>query len=827
MSTINFISVNDSMPTRIGKESKTNIDVVYTNNVNLVEKFGVFDFPDSDHQFVAGMLNLKSPKINKVSITSRCLNERVISSIKDKVNSLPFDHIDLFSNTDDKWYMFKKIFMDLIDSIAPVKTIRLKENILPWVDTEMRNWFNQRDKLLILANESSESRISPEWDKYREIRNLCKSKLREKMKLYYEDKTAPNFKSSRKFWDFYKSVVKTKKSKSSHPISVIDQDGNKCFDDKSISDVFNQHFSNLSANLQVNDQESEEFIDQTFTKLKLSNKIRVPESNFDFKQTNPDEVLSIISQIDSSSSAGISAIPAKIIKECAASLALPLSKLFNHCIITNTIPVEWKQAIVTPLLKKGDPDKCDNYRGISVLSPISKVFEKILASRVLDHFVSNSLFTNKQHGFRPGFSCETAIQSLLDQWKKLIDEKNIIIVLFIDFSKAFDLVNSELLLRRLFHYGFSTNALNLMRNYFSMRTQSTKIVNSLSDPLPIDLGVPQGSILGPILFLIFINDMSFCTEFHNILFADDTTLYEANTNKQTVISVFRAKFKVIYDWITFNQMSLNWDKTKIMYLTKQRDDIQFKEDVGTVFLDRFCDKTWKKIEVVTEFKLLGVTIDRSLTFGNYLKELRSRVHTRLFSIKNIFFLPFNVKLQFFKTFILPHFDYCNSLIVYFTDSVINQIEKLYNFCIFKLLKIDLKPMTLDEQKSRLNVYNLLPYRYRSFLRFCIFSRQIANKKILHQFHELLSPIKHRLRNNENIYLEPNSRTIAGSRRLSIILPKFINKIVRYSYLISGSDFKTFILFNISDFYNKFLSLRVNLSTGASADLTEDDSFFIE
>ena len=136
-------------------------------------------------------------------------------------------------------------------------------------------------------------------------------------------------------------------------------------------------------------------------------------------------------------------------------------------------------------------------------------------------------------------------------------------------------------------------------------------------------------------------------------------------------------------------------------------------------------------------------------------------------------------------------------------------------------------MTLDEQKSRLDVYNLLPYRYRSFLRFCIFSKQILNKKILLQFHELLSPIKNRLRNNDDIYLEPKSRTIAGSRRLSIFLPKFINEIVRYSYLISVSDFKTFLLFNISDFYNKFLSLRVNLGTGASADLTEDDSLYIE
>ena len=241
MSTINFLSLNNNMVTRIADSSRTNIDVIFTYSINLVKQISLIDCPFSDHHFFLCSLNLMSPKPNKIFISSRCLNAKTVNLIKLEIENVPFDLIDLVPSPEEKWYIFKKLFMEVVDSVAPVKKFKLKENSLPWVDAELRNWFNIRDKLLVLAHSSSEARTGPAWDNYKEMRNYCKSQLKLKMKKFYEDKTASHFQSSKKFWNFYKSVVKTKKSKSaSAPLSIINQDGTRVFDEKLVADSFNK-----------------------------------------------------------------------------------------------------------------------------------------------------------------------------------------------------------------------------------------------------------------------------------------------------------------------------------------------------------------------------------------------------------------------------------------------------------------------------------------------------------------------------------------------------------------------------------------------------------
>ncbi len=231
-----------------------------------------------------------------------------------------------------------------------------------------------------------------------------------------------------------------------------------------------------------NDDESLEFIDKVFNNHKKSNKLIPPTTLFEFKLTNQEEVLKIIKSCDSQSSAGISSIPTVLIKECAEIICAPLTKIFNSFIVSRDMPTEWKTAIAVPLFKKGAPN-C--YRSISLLAPVAKFYEKILANNMLEYFNNNNLFCSEQHGFRSDYSCETALQCIVDHWKRLIDEKSIIIAIFIDFTKAFDLVKQKLLLRKLFHYGFDNKALKLIENYFGDRSQITKVNNTLSDAMPI------------------------------------------------------------------------------------------------------------------------------------------------------------------------------------------------------------------------------------------------------------------------------------------------------------------------------------------------------
>jgi len=419
------------------------------------------------------------------------------------------------------------------------------------------------------------------------------------------------------------------------------------------------------------------------------------------------------------------AIPVKVIKFCAPELSNVLNELFNVCIDRGCVPDEFKYAMVTPLYKgKGDNNSLDNYRGISVLPPIAKVFEKIVSKRIIHYFESNKLFFSNQHGFRSNHSCETALLSIIDRLKNNMNKNKINLALFIDFKKAFDLINPKLLIIKLMNYGFDNNAIHLFMDYFKNRMQITKIGDMLSPICDLLNGVPQGSVLGPLLFLIYINDMGLCNELDIELFADDTTITMSDQSLENLITSFKLKIEAILEWVKYNQLIINWSKTKAMFVTRKQVNIPTEICI--------CNEP---IEVVKVFKLLGVHIDNSLSFHEHIKTIKRLVNKKLYSIKNIFYLAFDVKVQFFKTFILPHFDYCSGLHVYLTKTQIESLEKFHKVCLFRLLGIKVFGMNSNEQLEVLAKYNILPYKMRIFQRFNSLFHKIINNNILNNFYE--------------------------------------------------------------------------------------------
>jgi len=790
MNSFNYISYQNKA-THFNKNSNTCLDVAFCNEKSVIIAVDSFKCPYSDHDCVLLALSAKASKSGATTIETRSLNEEKLNAIDEALSFAPFSVLDSIDEIDDQFYFFKKLILDTIDSIAPLKTIRLKNKSLPWMDKEIRDIISMRDRLHTLASSFEKSHSI--WESYRTLRNECKSLMRRKMKQFYEAKTTKSFGSSKKFWDFYKSVVKTKKSKNTQLISKITDPETKLpvSEPFKIANIFNKHFSNIKESSPLTELDSLDYIDTTFRKLKLENQL-IPKT-FNFKNITSENVIQGLSKLNSTSSCGISLLPVCVLKRSAKILAPVIARLFNNSIEACKFPNEFKIAICFPLFKKGDNTSCDNYRGINILPPLAKLFERLLSEDITHYFGENNLLSSFQHGFRANFSCETALQTILDDWKLGLSEKNSILTLFIDFKKAFDLLSPKLIFRKLFHYGFNNNALKLMTNYFESRFQKTRINNDFSELDPIENGVPQGSILGPLLFIIYINDLCFISKQKSVLFADDTTIYSKSDTFNNAISLFKKEFEPIMDWTRYNKLFINWSKTKFMFITRLRS----KQDLSS-----FIELNGNKIELVNDFKLLGCIIDNKLNFDKYVKSISKSVYSKIFSIKNLFFLSLNIKLQFFKSFVLPHFDYCASLFIYLSITLINKIMRIYNNCLRLLFKIDLRDIDEINQLSLLSTYNLLPFKCRLFYRFSIFSYKIIHKSIMSGFQLTLNSHDY-LTRNHNIYVVPESNSALCAKRLSVFLPKLVNYVLRLSINHCFKDFKNSLIANLADYYSKF------------------------
>ena len=337
-------------------------------------------------------------------------------------------------------------------------------------------------------------------------------------------------------------------------------------------------------------------------------------------------------------------IPNKLIKLAAEPLSIPFAQIYNQSIETGIVPDILKVSQVTPVYKNGDVTDPANYRPISTLSPFSKVLERLIYNQLYSFLEKHDILYKYQFGFRKGYSTEQAILEITDTFKKAMDKKMVTCSLFLDFSKAFDTVNHGILLSKLYHYGVRGIPLKWFENYLYNRSQFVKIDNIKSSYETIICGIPQGSTLGPLLFLLYINDLPNCSNKLSFrIFADDTNLFYTSDSLSNLESVMNEELKLVFKYCIINRLSINLSKTNYMVISSPKLR-------GSIHINH--------IELKSQIKYLGVYIDRNLHWGPQIQHINNKLVKNTGIIKKLrHFVDLDTLKQLYYSFIYPYLTY--------------------------------------------------------------------------------------------------------------------------------------------------------------------------
>ena len=353
----------------------------------------------------------------------------------------------------------------------------------------------------------------------------------------------------------------------------------------------------------------------------------------------------------SKNSKGIDNISTKIIKNIKNEIALPITNLVNKMINDGLFPDKLKIAKIIPIYKKNDLHLFENYRPISILPSFSKIFEKILYNQMFNYFTNSDLFYKSQYGFRSLHSTEYAALELIERIIADMDQNLQPMTIFMDFSKAFDTLNHKILLHKLKHYGFSEKSIQLITSYLGDRFQYVNFKDASSEYLKIECGVPQGSILGPFFFIVYINDITTATKlFTPLIYADDTTLFTSlqSYNSENIVTL-NQELKIIVNWLKSNKLSLNTQKTKAMHF-----HMPPKKVIHPLL---YLDET--EIEFVKEFNFLGLTLDDNLKWTHHIDSVSKKISKTLgimTKLKDT--IPTAALLNIYNALLLPYINYC-------------------------------------------------------------------------------------------------------------------------------------------------------------------------
>ena len=651
------------------KDNPSCIDLVITNSPKNFQNTSVVTTGLSDfHKMVITVINFSFQKTKPREIVYRDYKTFDYENFEyDLKFSLTSNEVSTYSS-------FEKTFVDTLNIHAPLKKKVIRANQAPYVTKRMRKAIMRRTQL---QNKYFKYKTPEILSNYKKQKNFCSKLYKKEKKQFYNNLELNKVTDNKLFWKTIKPLM-SDKGNLTNQICLVDNE-KLLINEKDIATTLNNYFDTAVSNLEIIDDRFllsdvgslTDSIDIAVRKFEthpsiLSIKHRVQSTpTFDFVEISLDEITNEINMLNKKKAGTFGNIPAKHLKESANICNTYLLKIWNEEILqTQSFPDMLKLADITPIYKKEDATLAKNYRPISVLPSVSKVFERIIQKQLLQYI--ETFLSPFMCGYRKGFSPQSALTNLLEKWKVALDNKMYAGAILMDLSKAFDTINHELMIAKLHAYGFKNKSLKIIQSYFSNRWQRTKVNTTFSDWSELKKGVPQGSVLGPVLFNIFLNDLFYILDESSVCnYADDTTLYVCDDSIKQLFSRLEHDCYLAINWFENNYMKLNTDKCHLL-VSGHKHEVTFAK-VGD-------DKIWEKNKV----KLLGITIDRQLNFESHMTKLCDKANNKLSALTRlIIFLDLPKRKILLKSFFESIFKYCPLVWMFHGRQINNKINRLH------------------------------------------------------------------------------------------------------------------------------------------------------
>ena len=654
-------------PTRVTPNSQTLIDLIFVSNTMGNLDSGIHSVGLSDHSLVYVILDIERTKHKSTVTKFRSFRKFNEDKFREDLCNCNWDDITNNQNIERAWEDFRKTFNNICNKHAPFISVRRKINGAPWITEEYlclareRDFFKRKHNL---AGGEEEEKKKEYWKKYKYFRNKANIMNTKLKKTYYNNMIDKAGNDLKKTWKVMKDLLGNKNK--SHNFECL-IDGDKIQNTEQLANEFNKHFSEVSHNYSPSIGSMHDIDVNEMGTLKYL------QCKFQFSEISIEYVMKELQSLDCSKSVGVDGMHPKLLKCASEIISKPLAKIFNNSLNSSDIPIEFKTAKITPIHKGNSKIDINNYRPISVLPIPSKILERAVHDQFYKYLNDNFVLSDCQSGFRKFFSTATSVCDIQEYLLNNMNEGYYTTAIMLDLKKAFDLIPHTLIIKKLPYYGVTGKELRWFENYLTNRKQCVVIDGTTSDYRPVKSGVPQGSILGPLLFCLFINDIANVklSESSKLsLYADDTALFFRSKVKSDLETIAQSQFNVICKWLKLNRLILNVSKTKVMLFAR-------KSKIKYMKLEIYYDN--HKLEMVDNFKYLGIILDSRLDWSQHFSYIKMKISKAIGCIRRIkTFLTRKTIINLYYAMILPHIDYCCTSWGIYSQTNIDKLQRLQN-----------------------------------------------------------------------------------------------------------------------------------------------------